>query len=57
MPKFKNLKTGDIIEVTEEHAAQVLRPQGSYVEVVDSPKEFEVVSTKKKTKKKTNKKG
>lgn len=40
MPRFKSPK-GDIIEVTEIHAEQVLRPQGKYTEVFEkeAPKE------------------
>ena len=33
MLKFKNPKTGVILEVTEEFAEQVLRPQGHYEEI------------------------
>ena len=39
MPRFKSPK-GDVVEVTEEFAEQVLRPQGKYVEVFEeAPKE------------------
>lgn len=53
MVKFKSPK-GDIIEVTEEHAEQVLRPQGRYVEVFEEikPEVKEAKVSKKKTQKK-----
>lgn len=58
MVKFKSPK-GDIIEVTEEHANTVLRPQGKYVEVFEEVKVTEESITipviKKKSKKKTAK--
>lgn len=52
MPKFKHPTTGDVVEVTEEFANQVLRAQGKYKEI-----EFEVpeVVSKKKTSKKKSK--
>lgn len=60
MPRFKSPK-GDIIEVTEIHAEQVLRPQGKYTEVFEkeAPKEVKEpakvvapIKNKKKSKKK-----
>lgn len=33
MPVFKNKQTGDTFEVSEEHAENVIRPQGNYEEV------------------------
>ena len=62
MPKFKNPISNEIIEVTEEFAEQVLRPQGKYTEVFEETKPAaEVVKPKyvmpktgkKKSKKKT----
>lgn len=37
MAKFKD-KSGKIFEVSEEHAEQVIRKQGSYEEVKEEPK-------------------
>jgi len=57
MPWFKQPKTNKIIEVSEEIAEQLLRPQGKYIEV-DAPTEEVVVApkiAKKKSKKKTTK--
>ena len=63
MPRFKS-PIGDIIEVTEEHAEQVLRPQGRYVElfekapkVIKEPTESVPKTVKRKSKKKTMNKG
>lgn len=57
MPIFKSPK-GVEIEVTEEFAEQVLRPQNKYVEVHPQPvqevKEPKPKVSKKKTKKKSN---
>lgn len=39
MPTFKNKETGDTVKVSEEHANQVLRKQGAYVEVEEKVKE------------------
>lgn len=56
MPRFKNLKTGELVEVTEEFAEQVLRPQGRYTEVFEEPPKVEAPKvSKKKAKKKTAK--
>lgn len=35
MPKFKHPETGNVIEVDEQHAEQVLRKQRFYQEVED----------------------
>ena len=59
MPNFKHPRNGSIFEVSEEHAATVLRPQGSYVEVFPEPepeiKEKVIKVAKKKSKKKSKK--
>ena len=54
MPRFKSPK-GDVVEVTEEFAEQVLRPQGKYVELKEEAP-VKVVAPKV-SKKKTIKKG
>ena len=54
MLKFKNIKSGNIVEVTEQIAEQLLRPQGKYVEIF--PEEEEKVIAPKVTKKKAKKK-
>lgn len=41
MPKFKHPETGNVIEVSEEHAEAVIRVQGVYVEVVEDEPEAE----------------
>lgn len=53
MVYFKSPK-GDIIEVTEIHAEQVLRPQGKYIEV-DKPVQKKVEVVKEKVSKKKTK--
>ena len=52
MPKFKNIKSGKEIEVSEIHAMSVVRPQGRYEEIIELKR---VPSKKKKAKKKTKK--
>lgn len=52
MPRFKNPITGEIIEVTEDFAEQVLRPQGRYVEVKEAPIKVVAPIVKKKVSKK-----
>ena len=44
MLKFKNIKSGNIVEVTEQIAEQLLRPQGKYVEIF--PEEEKKVTPK-----------
>ena len=56
MAYFKSRVSGQVIEVTEEHASQVLRPQGKYIEVeapkvVETPKKVEVRKPVKSTSK------
>ena len=57
MLKFKHKVTGNIVPATEEHANQVLRPQGHYEEVFEeeAPIKVETPVSKKKAKKKTTK--
>lgn len=53
MLTFKNKGSGLVVEVTEEFAEQVLRPQGKYEEIVP---EKEVIVKKKISRKKVSKK-
>ena len=54
MPHFKHKETGSVVEVTEEFAEQVMRPQGHYEEftpVVEKVKAAAVNVIKKTAKK------
>lgn len=46
MPKFKHPETGNVIEVDEVFAEQVLRPQNKYIEITEEEerhvKEFKI---------------
>lgn len=54
MPHFKHKKTGDLIEVTEEFADQVIRPQKHYEEYTpEAPKTVAAKVSKKKANKGT----
>lgn len=55
MLTFKNKTTGLVVEVTEEFANQVLRPQGKYEEVI--PETVVKPIPKKKVSKKKSTKG
>ena len=55
MIKLKNKVTGNIVEVSVEHANMVLLPQGKYEEFKEEPK-VEVKVAPKVSKKKTSKK-
>ena len=58
MLKFKHKKTGNIIEVTQEIADQLVYPQGHYEEFTpEAPTKVEAKVSKKKAKKKVIKKG
>jgi hypothetical protein len=51
MAKFKNIRTGAVIEVPEDHAEQVLRKQRGYVEVgEDEEVQADVIKPKRKQK-------
>ena len=52
---FKNIKSGNIVEVTEQIANQLLRPQGKYVEI-DKPLSAKIVDEVKKVTSKSKKK-
>ncbi len=55
MPKFK-AKNGDIIEVSDEHADQVLRKSSEWVEVKETlPEPTKEIVKKKVSKKKAKK--
>ena len=54
MATFKNKKSGKVIEVEEEFANQVLRPQGRYEEIFPIP-EVKAVPEVKVSKKKSKK--
>lgn len=54
MLTFKNKTSGLVVEVTEEFAEQVLRPQGKYEEII--PKTPVKVEAPRVSKKKTSKK-
>ena len=56
MLKFKHKKTGNIIEVTQEIADQLIYPQGHYEEIKEEAPAEEVVVAPKKSKKKSKKK-
>ena len=51
MVYFKNIKSGNVVEVTEEFAEQVLIPQGKYLKTDAPVKEAPKVVAKKKAKK------
>lgn len=54
MPRFKD-SMGREIEVSEEHANQVIRRQGRWIEIPDAPVEAPVKVAKKKSSKKKKK--
>ncbi len=55
MVYFKNIKSGNVVEVSEEFAEQVLIPQGHYLKTSAPIKETIVEAVKSVAKKKSKK--